>query len=307
MRLADVAARCWAWCFVQVLRAPSGPGRQALAALAGALLGALGVWAALVADLQDELASAERRRQQLQVQADALRAAQAQTPATAALPPWGAASEAVAHPWRWPQTVRMAGLQIDQWQSSSGGQEGRWQLRLRGRYHQHGAWVAMLAGDPAAPALLSYQLQEGEGGLLRAEVTLQPWAALPAALWPTASATAYRASAQLDPFGAVPASDAQATLPAAWRAEFQRPRRWLEAAPLQELELTGTLRQGDAWVALLRWERMLHTVRVGDTLGPQRGRVQRIAEHGLWLREVVLAEDGRWQERERLWRVGERP
>lgn len=311
MSLADGLARCRAWCFVQVLRARSGPGRQALAALAGTLLGALAMWAASVPDLQDALASADRRRQQLQVQAEALRARQALPPESTTVLAAGTAPQVGAQPWQWPQmaqTAQTLGLHIEQWQAAPAvGAEGRWQLRLRGRYPQHAAWVALLAGDPAAPALLSYQLQEAEAGLLRAEVLLQPWDAIPEALEPSSAATGHRASAQRDPFGAPPASDAPATLPAGRGAEFQRPPRWLEAAPLQDLEFTGTLRQGEAWVALLRRERMLHTVRVGDTLGLQRLRVQGIAEHGLWLREIVRAEDGRWQERERLWRVGERP
>lgn len=305
MRRADVRARLRAWLFVHLVHAPTGLGPAVLAALGGGLLTALGMGAALAPALHDELDAAIRLREQLLAQIDALRA-QPSRPAEQTPP--SSDSAAMARPWRWLQAARTSGLQIEQWQADrAGGPQGGWHLRLRGRYHQHAAWVALLAGDLAAPALLSYRLQNSEGGLLRAEVQLQPWAAVPAELPAPGAAQTYRAAAHLDPFGGPTPSDPQATLPAPWRAEFQRPRRWLEVAPLQDLDFTGTLRQGAHWVALVRWERLLYTVRVGDTLGPQRGRVQRIAEHGLWLREIVLAEDGRWQERERLWRVGERP
>lgn len=301
-------ARARAWLFVQVLRASAWPVGPALAALAGAALVGLGLWAAAAAVLQEERDAALQGRAQLQAQLHSLRAQLAQTPEPGEGPPSGTASDAgPTHAWRGPQTAHAAGLQLEQWQAArTGSPDASVQLRLRGPYHAHRAWVALLAADPAAPALLSYQLQAAEGGLLAAEVRMQPWAGI--VPQSPAASLAQRPAVHRDPFGAAPpAPEPQLSLPPHWRAQWQRPRKWLEGAPLEDFEFTGTLRRGEHWAALLRWERMVHTVRVGDTLGQQRAQVLRIDEHGLWLRELRPAEGGRWQEAQRHWRVGERP
>jgi len=58
---------------------------------------------------------------------------------------------------------------------------------------------------------------------------------------------------------------------------------------------------------MLRLEQRVHVLRAGDYLGPELGRVRRIDEQGLWLRELVRDASGRWSEQLRHWRVGQTP
>ena len=77
--------------------------------------------------------------------------------------------------------------------------------------------------------------------------------------------------------------------------------------PLRELYFTGTFRQGAVWVALMRSGRLVHTVKVGDYLGPHLGRVQAVDQDGLDLRELKRDERGLWAEHRLRWRVGVAP
>ena len=164
-------------------------------------------------------------------------------------------------------------------------------------------------GEPAqAVRVRRYQLQSGPAGAHLADMHVE----LPAGLLQTVSTGAapgrsYQAASSADPLGEPPPIDPWAGVPAHWRAELARPKLMLETSPLSAYALTGTLERGGEWLALLQGEGMLHTVRVGDPLGPDAGRVLRIAEHGLWLREIVRDSQGRWSDHQRQWRVGEKP
>lgn len=321
-----------AWLFLRTVHAAAASARQSLgavvAALAAAALVLAGQWPALhderaaqaqrIADLHAKLDAQRQalhrlRAEQVQL-AEHSQQAQRSAPATvpAAMPSLAAAADLDAAPrqgaWRWQQLAQRAGLRLTQLPQSRDAGAAPLQLRLHGRYHQHGAWVAALAGETDAPHLLSYQLQSGEGGVHQAEVLLAPWpgAQVAGAVLPAATqAPPFAPATHRDPFSEPTAADALADVPPAWRAEFERPRQWLEGAALSELALVGTLRRSEHWLALLRWNGQVHAVRVGDYAGKDLGRVQRIDENGLWLREIVREASGRWQARERHWRVGE--
>ncbi len=80
-------------------------------------------------------------------------------------------------------------------------------------------------------------------------------------------------------------------------AELNRRREPLEAYELETMSMAGTLlRQGRA-VALVSVDRMLHQVRVGDYMGQNNGRVVKIEEGRIELREVVQDASGEWVER----------
>ena len=80
-------------------------------------------------------------------------------------------------------------------------------------------------------------------------------------------------------------------------AERARVPQWLERYPLDQLQLVGQLMQNGQRVALIKAAQRIHTVRVGQYLGPQAGRVLSIEEQALTLREIFQDEAGLWQQR----------
>jgi Tfp pilus assembly protein PilP len=252
---------------------------------------------------QDLAAELERTRARL----DAAPAASGEAPALqGGTSPEAVGSESPA--WHWHRVALGAGLTLELLRpmEAEGSRPAQLQLHLRGRYHQHGAFVAALGRHPQGLRLVSYQLQGDPAGLHAAQLRLE----LPVAGMPVLAGTAtrrYMSSESLDPFVEPGPGDPWAGLPAPWLLEAQRPRDLLEGAPLSAFEFTGTLRQGGQWVAMLRLDQRVHAVRTGDYLGPQLGRVRRIEEQGLWLRELVRDASGRWTEQDRQWRVGQSP
>ena len=109
-----------------------------------------------------------------------------------------------------------------------------------------------------------------------------------------------------DPLSPPPPPDPLAGLPEPWRTP-SRQAGVLQAAPLADFDLVGTLEREGRWLALLRWQGRVHTVGEGEALGAERAQVHRIAEAGVWLREPVRDGAGRWTVQERPWRVGGRP
>lgn len=299
----------------------------AMAPLVAACVSAGLLWGWQMSSLSEQAQAEQQKMGQLQNQLDGLlqrlvqqgpAVSAAATTATLALAQTPAAASASLGPavelgpWHWRRLALAAGLAVELIKplqaSATRTSPQQLQLRLRGRYHQHGVFVAALGEPGQAFRLLRYELQSGPAGMHLADLVLE----LPPSPAGTLSLAAgpkrrYQGPAGADPLDEPPPVDALAELPAHWRAELSRNKGLLEALPLSAYALTGTLRQGSEWLALLQDDRMLHTVRVGDPLGPHAGRVLRIAEHGLWLREIVRDSEGRWSEHERLWRVGEKP
>ncbi|MEY4654390.1 MAG: hypothetical protein RI884_2971 [Pseudomonadota bacterium] len=113
----------------------------------------------------------------------------------------------------------------------------------------------------------------------------------------------YQEGTTLDPFNsqkltqALRRDAAQDATSALVRPEQARPRQPLEAYPLDTMTLVGSLvRQGQP-VALVRIDQRVHTVRVGAYLGQNYGKVIRITENQLLLREIVQDASGLWTER----------
>lgn len=202
-----------------------------------------------------------------------------------------------------------------------------WTLQVRGSYPALLAYLEALA--QTGPAWRLQQLQWSAGGreLHRLQLLLE---ALPPSRWMLVeSMVAARLDAP-DPFGLpseerVPrppitadealqarsgpplSADPLADFPQNWRSELERSRGPLEAIALKEAALTGTVRQGQVWLALVRVGSLIHTLAVGDYIGPDLGRVITIDETGLELREIRRDAQGRWQEQLRSWPVGGMP
>ncbi len=198
-------------------------------------------------------------------------------------------------------------------------------LQVRGGYRSLLDYLAALEQTGPAWSLKQLQISAGRPRGHRLSLVLDPIAPSP---WGRVHPPRVLAHGRLgDPFGVppeplwaraeppavpretvsaepAPAVDRLAGLPQAWRAEFERQRGPLEALALRELFLTGTFRQGRVWVALMRAGPLVHTVAVGDYIGPDLGRVQGVDETGLELREIRRDASGRWVEQVRRWPVG---
>jgi type IV pilus assembly protein PilP len=79
--------------------------------------------------------------------------------------------------------------------------------------------------------------------------------------------------------------------------ELRRRKQPLEAFPLDSMTMVGSLiRQGQPH-ALLKVERLLHYVKAGDYLGQNFGKITKISETEVSLREIVQDASGEWIER----------
>jgi type IV pilus assembly protein PilP len=79
--------------------------------------------------------------------------------------------------------------------------------------------------------------------------------------------------------------------------ELARRKEALESFPLDTVTMVGSLVKAGQPVALLRVDNLLYQVREGNHLGLNYGRVMKIAEAELLLREVVQDASGEWVER----------
>jgi len=80
-------------------------------------------------------------------------------------------------------------------------------------------------------------------------------------------------------------------------SELKRRKEPLEAYPLDNMAMVGSVNKQGAPFALLRVDGLLYQVKVGDYMGQNYGRILRISETELVLREVVQDAAGEWIER----------
>ncbi|MBC7607965.1 MAG: pilus assembly protein PilP [Polaromonas sp.] len=79
--------------------------------------------------------------------------------------------------------------------------------------------------------------------------------------------------------------------------ELARRKEPLEASPLDAVAMVGSLIKVGQPVALVRVDNLLYQVRVGNYLGQNYGRITKVTEAGLSLREIVQDAAGEWIER----------
>jgi type IV pilus assembly protein PilP len=89
-------------------------------------------------------------------------------------------------------------------------------------------------------------------------------------------------------------------------AELNRRKEPLEAYPLDSMSMVGSVSRQGSQYALLRVDQLLYQVRVGDYLGQNYGRVMRINETEVTLREIVQDAAGEWIERPATLQLQER-
>ncbi len=88
--------------------------------------------------------------------------------------------------------------------------------------------------------------------------------------------------------------------------ELARRREPLEEFPLDTMTLVGSLIRDSQPVALLMVGKLLYQVRVGDHIGQNYGRVDKIVETELSLREIMQDGAGEWVERTSTLRLQEK-
>lgn len=80
-------------------------------------------------------------------------------------------------------------------------------------------------------------------------------------------------------------------------AELNRRKEPLEEYPLDSMRMVGSVSKGGRPHGLLRVDRLLYQVAVGDHIGQNFGRITAITETELTLRELVQDAAGEWIER----------
>ena len=116
-----------------------------------------------------------------------------------------------------------------------------------------------------------------------------------------------------DPFGsgrllqAFRKESGKATANAALVApELSRRKEPLESMPLDSIKMVGSLNKGGQLVAIVKVDNLLHQVRAGNYLGPNYGRIMKVSETELVLREIVQDAAGEWIERAATLQLQER-
>jgi type IV pilus assembly protein PilP len=111
----------------------------------------------------------------------------------------------------------------------------------------------------------------------------------------------YRAAQAVDPFSnqkLTVALKQEARQPNSMLAsELNRRKEPLEAYPLDGMSMVGSVTKAGRQFALLRVDNLLYQVKVGDYLGQNFGKINRITETDIALREIVQDAAGEWIER----------
>jgi type IV pilus assembly protein PilP len=89
-------------------------------------------------------------------------------------------------------------------------------------------------------------------------------------------------------------------------SELNRRKEPLEAYPLDSMAMVGSVSKQGQPFALLRVDNLLYQVKVGDYLGQNYGRITKIAETEIALREIVQDAAGEWIERPATLQLQER-
>lgn len=79
--------------------------------------------------------------------------------------------------------------------------------------------------------------------------------------------------------------------------EMARRKEPLEAYPLDAMVMVGSLNKTGTPTALLKIDNLLYQVRVGNYLGQNYGKITKISETSIQLREIVQDATGDWIER----------
>ena len=123
----------------------------------------------------------------------------------------------------------------------------------------------------------------------------------------------YTQSAAIEPFSIVKLTQAlkrdttQTSASTALIApELARRKEALEGFPLDSMAMVGSLTKNGQPVALIRVDNLLYQIKLGNYLGQNYGRVNKISETEVTLREIVQDAAGEWVERPAALQLQER-
>ncbi len=88
--------------------------------------------------------------------------------------------------------------------------------------------------------------------------------------------------------------------------ELQRRKEPLESYPIDAMKMVGSLIKEGQPVALLRVDNLLYQVRPGNYLGQNYGKIMKVSENEVTLREIVQDAGGEWIERTATLQLQER-
>ena len=80
--------------------------------------------------------------------------------------------------------------------------------------------------------------------------------------------------------------------------DLNRRKEPLEAFPLEQLKMVGTLQQGKDMYALVRADKTLYRVKKGNYMGQNFGLITDVSESDIKLKEIVQDSAGDWAERQ---------
>lgn len=107
----------------------------------------------------------------------------------------------------------------------------------------------------------------------------------------------YSADKERDPFSLqnVIEPKEEATIVQEPSPDENRPREPLEAFPLDQLKMVGTMvKRGQNWALIRSPDQVVHRVTLGQHLGQNSGKVMSISESQILLAETTRAPNGKW-------------
>jgi type IV pilus assembly protein PilP len=88
--------------------------------------------------------------------------------------------------------------------------------------------------------------------------------------------------------------------------ELNRRKEPLESMPLDSMKMVGSLNRSGKLVAIVKVDNLLYQVRPGNYLGPNYGRITKVSETEVVMREIVQDAAGEWIERAATLQLQER-
>lgn len=89
--------------------------------------------------------------------------------------------------------------------------------------------------------------------------------------------------------------------------DLNRRKEPLEAYPLEQLKMVGTLQQGKEMFAIVRADKTLYRVKSGNYMGQNFGLITDITDAEIKLKEIVQDSAGDWAERQSVLPLLEEP
>lgn len=160
------------------------------------------------------------------------------------------------------------------------------------------AGVALLGGCSDEQQEIRAWMQEQRAGMPTIKDTIPP----PKVYEPFR----YENTGQIDPFAQSRLVAKAGLAPGEGvRPDLDRRREALEGYPLDVIRMVGHMSNGSGSFALLQADNMVYQARVGNYAGQNFGKITRVTESEVRLKELVQDASGDWTERETALRLQE--